>query len=82
LGSRELVKMGLEMDFNDPNPDLYVDLAGFWDLSRLDPTTDWKVELVEVLDKVTGHKWTFTMNPDNNELTDDHVHEFWPDINP
>jgi len=82
LGARELVKIGLEMDFNNPNPDFYVDLAGFWDLSRLDPTTDWKVELVEVLDKVTGHKWTFTMNPDNNELTNNNVHEFLPDINP
>jgi hypothetical protein len=81
-GARELVKIGLEMNYNEPNPDLYVDLAGFWDLSRLDPTTDWKVELVEVLDKVTGHKWTFTMNPDNHELTDNNIHEFWPDVNP
>jgi hypothetical protein len=77
LEGRELVKIGLEMDFNDPNPDLYVDLAGFWDLSRLDPTTDWKVNSVEVLDKVTGHKWTFTIN---QVMNDDSLHIFQPDI--
>jgi hypothetical protein len=73
----DIMKIGLERNDNESNPDFYIDdIYGYVDLSGINPTADWNVGDVLVENMVTGSKWTFTIN---QELTDNSEHVYWPD---
>ncbi len=72
----DIVRIGLQKDDDNSNPDRHVDMFGYINLTVFNPTPDWYVQKVEVENKVTGEKWVFNVD---EEITDSQEHIYQPE---
>jgi hypothetical protein len=76
----EIAEIGLSIDDTITFPNMCVEgvAIDFLDVGCLDQTPDWNVLKVEVLNKITGQKWLFSID----EVISVHEeHRYRPDVN-